>query len=253
MSNGISTSKLAMRESTQKVADALTGVTSKVKETPLWKKIAGVAVPLLTSLALPGFGTALSSWGLGLSSKAGSMLPYLGKFADWFGKGLQVSKGGKDVSSILHGLTTKIPTQMLVGKTTRDLLSGGDKSSMINLESLSPKHQAYGRRAVKQFQSDYKDAFKQKKDTGTMADIMSGVYSQFGTTEVPKIFDMLKDAFGVGWKAPIPILRGLGEPGTGGRAAVQYPRLQRGGLITDARKRFVPRASIANGLLNRKI
>tara|TARA_R100000306_G_C4362699_1_gene136084 strand:+ start:544 stop:1317 length:774 start_codon:yes stop_codon:yes gene_type:complete len=254
----IDTSQLQKAQNIRIAQEELTNVMESAGKTPLWKTLMGIGIPLLASMAMPGIG--------GLLAKAPGI-------AGWLGQGLASTgaAGAANIPTLLQGLLTKGAASSAVGKATRGYLSEEKKDlASINLSKLTPIQRAYGKKGVEKAKKDYRKAMSQKKDTGTISDLLGASFAQFGTTDIGEIGGLLGGAAkgGLGnlpsWfmnniydaikyaTAGAGTAIGAGTMVEAGKQPSPVQYYQKGGLIKDGRERFFPQGTITDGLLNRK-
>jgi hypothetical protein len=195
MANGVSTSALGLALKRKSISDVLSGQTEKLQDTPDWKTISSILLPLIATVAMPGIGGLLATAGgalggvgaaggvlSGISGAAGGALSTLGTGLQF---GIKAAKGASSLGKALHFLTgaaAKSGFGILSQKAIKAAQKKYDKRSEmdISLAGMDPVSQLLGREAVGKLRGDYTKAERQADTTNLTASIMAGIMQQAG-------------------------------------------------------------------------
>ena len=199
MPRGISTSPLIFKRAAKNVAEGLASKVEDLQETPLWKKVAGYALPIAASFAMGPLGgllTNLSGGAGALGSLFGggkmatTIAQGLGKGMNLLGQGLSKGVKGQKLLKTLGQTGLKSLYTMGASGLTKKLLDSGKSEKDIYVAG-TPLEKSLGADAVKQYRKQFTDAKKAEKDMMVLGSIASTLAGQ----GMDMYADPLKDFF----------------------------------------------------------
>tara|TARA_R100001594_G_C4050269_1_gene264916 strand:+ start:2181 stop:3053 length:873 start_codon:yes stop_codon:yes gene_type:complete len=181
MSNGYDLWQDILVTGKEKTGRVIGDVVADATKAPSFlKQLAGMALPFAISAALGPLGGLLTKGAGATSGIASNVLNFLGK-------GLSLDKA-KGVKSLLHGLLTKLPAQMLLGKGGRKLLSGDKKDiKRESLSKLTPLQAIYAMRALTDVEKDFSEGQRALEQNYMLGDVMTSVQSMIDPKDIFKI------------------------------------------------------------------
>ena len=199
MPRGISTSPLIFKRAAKNVAEGLASKVEDLQETPLWKKVAGYALPIAASFAMGPLGGLLTNLSggagalgslLGGGKMATTIAQGLGKGMNLLGQGLSKGVKGQKLLKTLGQTGLKSLYTMGASGLTKKLLDSGKSEKDIYVEG-TPLEKELGADAVKKYRKQFTDAKKAEKDMMVLGSIASTLAGQ----GMDMYADPLKDFF----------------------------------------------------------
>ena len=219
MPRGISTSPLIFKRAAKNVAEGLASQVEDLQETPLWKKVAGYALPIAASFAMGPLGGLLTNLSggagalgslLGGGKMATTIAQGLGKGMNLLGQGLSKGVKGQKLLKTLGQTGLKSLYTMGASGLTKKLLDSGKSEKDIYVEG-TPSEKELGSDAVKKYRKQFTDAKKAEKDMMVLGSIASTLAGQGADMYADPLKDWFKGLLPEKWSQAAKEAKKFGE------------------------------------------